>query len=138
MGRLERMKEIVKAFPNFGKGVGYKMCVVDEFNDTKELKTSEEMTEEYAKGLCKTCTFDTCRYSTIKTCAIKESIKQACFAGIKVGAEQQKKKSDNQLTHAKEVIMSLLNTFVYDMAEEDLDVGQIDVRIRAEQFLREV
>lgn len=45
----------------------------------------EEMAEDYAKGLCKTCTVDTCRYSTIQTCAIKESIKQAHFDGLKAG-----------------------------------------------------
>lgn len=39
MNRLERMKEIMKASPNFGKGVGYKMCMVDEFEKVNaELK----------------------------------------------------------------------------------------------------
>ena len=42
----------------------------------------EEMAEEYAEGLCKTCTFDTCRYNTLQTCAIKESLKQAYLAGL--------------------------------------------------------
>ena len=37
MTKDERMKEIVKASPDFGKRVGYKMCVVDEFHDIKEL-----------------------------------------------------------------------------------------------------
>ena len=37
MTKEERMKEIVKASPDFGKRVGYKMCVVDEFHDMKEL-----------------------------------------------------------------------------------------------------
>ncbi len=37
MTRAERMKEIVKEHPDFGKGVGYKMCVVDEFHDIQEL-----------------------------------------------------------------------------------------------------
>jgi hypothetical protein len=32
------MKEILKASPNFGKRVGYKMCVVDELHDIKELE----------------------------------------------------------------------------------------------------
>lgn len=43
----------------------------------------EELAEEYAKGLCKTCTVDTCRYNTLQTCAIKEYIKQAYLAGLK-------------------------------------------------------
>lgn len=38
MNRLERMKEIIKENPNFGKRVGLKMCVVDEFHDIKELE----------------------------------------------------------------------------------------------------
>ena len=47
--------------------------------------TDEEMAEKYAKELCKTCTLDTCRYSTIQTCAIKEYLKQAHLAGLKAG-----------------------------------------------------
>ena len=38
MTKEERMKEIAKASPNFGKRVGYKMCVVDELHDMKELE----------------------------------------------------------------------------------------------------
>lgn len=38
MNRLERMKEILKASPDFGKRVGYKMCVVDVFHDMKDLE----------------------------------------------------------------------------------------------------
>ena len=49
----------------------------------------EEMTEEDAQGLCKTCTVDTCRYNTLKTCAIKESIKQAFLAGLKAGRAER-------------------------------------------------
>ena len=37
MTKDERMKEIAKASPDFGKRVGYKMCVIDEFHDMKEL-----------------------------------------------------------------------------------------------------
>lgn len=36
MNRLERIKEIIKASPDFGKRVGYKMCIVDELHDVKE------------------------------------------------------------------------------------------------------
>ena len=49
MNRLERMKEIMKTNPDFGKGVGYKMCVVDEFHDMKELeKEAEDNKPPYA------------------------------------------------------------------------------------------
>ena len=34
----ERMKEIMKAIPDFGKRVGYKICVVDELYDMNELE----------------------------------------------------------------------------------------------------
>lgn len=34
MTKAERMKEIAKEYPDFGKGVGYKMCMTDEL-DTK-------------------------------------------------------------------------------------------------------
>ena len=44
--------------------------------------TAEEKAEEYVKGLCKTCTFDTCRHNALQTCAIKESLKQAYLDGL--------------------------------------------------------
>ena len=47
--------------------------------------TDEEMAEKYAKGLCKTCKVDVCRYSKIQTCVTKESLKQAYLAGLKAG-----------------------------------------------------
>lgn len=49
--------------------------------------TDEEKAENYAKGLCKTCTFDTCRHNALQTCAIKESLKQAHLAGLKAGKD---------------------------------------------------
>lgn len=45
--------------------------------------------------------------------------------------------ADEKLTRAKEIITALLNVFVGDIPEEDLDVGQIDVREKAEKFLKE-
>lgn len=59
--------------------------------------TDEETAEEYAKGLCKTCTVDTCRYSIFQTCAIKESIKQAFLAGLKAGRPKWHKVADGDL-----------------------------------------
>ena len=47
--------------------------------------TDEEMAEKYAKGLCKTCKVDVCRYSKIQTCVTKESLKQAYLAGAEFG-----------------------------------------------------
>ena len=50
MTKDERMKEIAKSSPNFGKRVGYKMCVVDEFHDMKELlEENAELKEENKK-----------------------------------------------------------------------------------------
>lgn len=45
---------------------------------------------------------------------------------------------DRQLLRAKEIITSLLNVFVYDMANDEMDAGHIDTKIEAEQFLKEV
>ena len=52
MTKDERMKEIAKASPNFGKRVGYKMCVVDELHDIKELEKEAErfVSEKSDKG----------------------------------------------------------------------------------------
>lgn len=50
MTKEERMKEIAKASPDFGKMTGYKMCVVDELYDIKELqKENAELKEELKK-----------------------------------------------------------------------------------------
>ena len=49
--------------------------------EDREL-TDEEIAENYAKGLCKTCTFDTCRHNALQTCTIKESLKQAYLDGL--------------------------------------------------------
>lgn len=43
-----------------------------------------------------------------------------------------------QLAEAKEIIIALLNVFVYDLADDELNSGDIDVRDKAEQFLRKV
>ena len=59
MTKAERMKEIMKANPDFGKGVGYKMCVVDELNDMKEQTCSN--CKHYAKTYAKT--YELCYYS---------------------------------------------------------------------------
>lgn len=59
--------------------------------------TDEEMANKYAKELCKTCTLDTCRYSTIQTCAIKEYLKQAFLAGLKAGRPKWHKVDDGDL-----------------------------------------
>ena len=56
--------------------------------------TYEEMAEKYAKGLCKTCKVDVCRYSKIQTCTTKESLKQAYLAGLKAGRPQWHKVAD--------------------------------------------
>ena len=51
--------------------------------------TDEEKAENYAKGLCKTCTFDTCRHNALQTCAIKESLKQAYLDGHTEGRKEK-------------------------------------------------
>ena len=56
--------------------------------------TDEEKAEEYAKGLCKTCKVDVCRHSTIQTCAIKESLKQAHLDGLEADRPKWHKVAD--------------------------------------------
>lgn len=41
-----------------------------------------------------------------------------------------------QLTKAKEIITALLNVFVYDLADDEMDSGDIDTMVKAEQFLK--
>lgn len=36
---------------------------------------------------------------------------------------------------AKEIVTALLNVFVYDLADDEMDSGDIDVKVKAEQFL---
>lgn len=47
MGRLERMKEITKAHPYFGKGEVLKMCITDEIPN--ELYSAKAWNETYQK-----------------------------------------------------------------------------------------
>ena len=60
--------------------------------------TDEEMAEKYAKGLCKTCKVDVCRYGKIKTCVTKESLKQAYLAGAEFGFQKGIKAKINTTT----------------------------------------
>ena len=60
--------------------------------------TDEEMAEKYAKGLCKTCKVDVCRYSKIQTCVTKESLKQAYLAGAEFGFQKGIKAKINTTT----------------------------------------
>lgn len=50
MTKLERMKEIAKANPDFGKRVGYKMCVIDELHDIKELEKENALLKGRNEG----------------------------------------------------------------------------------------
>ena len=70
--------------------------------------TDKEMAEEYAKGLCKTCTLDTCRNNTLHTCAIKEYIKQAHLAGLKAGRPKWHKVADRDLPKEEDLEMQVL------------------------------
>lgn len=50
----------------------------------------------------------------------------------------QGEKAKEQLAKAKEIITALLNVFVYDLADDEMDTGDIDTKIKAEQFLKEI
>ncbi len=77
-----------------------------------------------------------------KKWAPKQDMLAAAFIeGVKWLARESMKeqaKQDEQLPRAKEIITSLLNVFVYDLADDEMDTGSIDTKIKAEQFLREV
>lgn len=70
----------------------------------EQITTDEELTEDYVEGLCKTCTVHTCRHNILKTCAIKESVKQAFLAGLKAKTEQHKV-SEQLPTEEKEYLL---------------------------------
>lgn len=76
----------------------------------------EELAEEYSKGLCKTCTVDTCRYNTLQTCAIKESIKQAFLAGLKAKTQWHNlRENPNDLPKNTESVLCVLWGTTYDV-----------------------
>ena len=52
--------------------------------------------------------------------------------------EERKKENAELKEKAKDIVTALLNVFVYDLAEEELDVGQLDLKTKAEQFLKEL
>lgn len=75
MSKEERMKEILKENPNFGKGVGYKMCVVDELHDIKELQKELKAEKEYSATLRK----EIDEYTNSHTlCAKYKELEKAC------------------------------------------------------------
>ena len=77
--------------------------------------TDEEKAENYAKGLCKTCTFDTCRHNTLQTCAIKESLKQAHLDGLKANKPKwhDLRKNPEDLPKECENVLCVCNDFGY-------------------------
>lgn len=110
--------------------------------------TDEEMAEKYAKGLCKTCKVDVCRYSKIKTCTTKESLKQAYLAGLKdckhdnkscpndescVHYNKWEEYKNQQLTKAKELIKEMLSILPKENIEDIYEITE-----EAEQFINEV
>ena len=76
MNRAKRMKEILKASPDFGKRVGYAMCMTDEL----PAMTDEEMAEAYVKKNC-----DDSLHSFRG-----QELKEAYLAGLKAQKEKMK------------------------------------------------
>lgn len=121
MTKGERMKEIAKASPDFGKRVGYKMCVVDEFHDMKELLEEnaelKEVHESDKRSLAliakKGADFEKAYNET------EELLDKQIEATYKVVEENKE---------AKEIIKELLFT------SNELDEN---TRSKAEQFLKE-
>jgi hypothetical protein len=63
----------------------YEHCKTDKHEkwEIKKMNNEElkQEAEKYAKGLCKTCTSNVCRFSAIKTCMNVEVIKESYLAG---------------------------------------------------------
>ena len=76
MNRAKRMKEILKASPDFGKRVGYAMCMTDEL----PAMTDKEMAEEYVKKNCDDS------LSSFRG----QELKEAYLAGLKAQKEKMK------------------------------------------------
>ena len=116
MTKYERMKEIVKASPDFGKRVGYKMCVVDEFHDIKELlEENAELQEENKKWK-------------------DEWQKQVQKANDEGYARTLQ---TIQLTKAKELIKKLLGCLRQDTNDPETNYYVCKYMTEAEQFLKE-
>ena len=66
---------------------------------------------------------------------IYPNVLKAVTVGVQKGAEFGYNKGKNE---AIEIITALLNVFVYDLADDEMDSGNIDVKEKAEQFLKEL
>jgi len=77
MTKLERMKEIAKASPGFGKRVGYKMCVIDELHDIKELEKENAELKEQNRKLLESCEGATMMYEHLTKA--KELLKKMSY-----------------------------------------------------------
>lgn len=86
--------------------------------------TDEEKAENYAKGLCKTCTFDSCRHNTLQTCAIKESLKRAFLDGLKASRPKWHKVAEGDIPSCNNLV--LFKTDANDYTDVDYYTGKID------------
>jgi len=149
MNKEERMKEILKASPDFGKGVGYKMCVVDELHDIKELEKENELAKSLlycTKRTCDNCGFVNCenfqRQRKSEPCAMyisyRDRIKNLAHENDVLresynNSEMNLGYISAQLTEARDLVLRLStcleghhnNNFEYELLQE------------AEQFLKE-
>ena len=118
MTKGERMKEIAKASPDFGKRVGYKMCVVDEFHDMKELL--EENAELKRQVEQKQHLADVRLEQSLENYKLFSDERKA-----RIDVDIALDNTTDQLTYAKTIIQDLLdNTDEY-------------ARQRAKDFLKE-
>lgn len=93
--------------------------------------TDEEKAEEYTKGLCKTCTLDTCRNNTMHTCAIKEYIKQAFLAGLKAGKDMNVATRWHEYSERPK---KKINALCFDISQNKFILGFYD--LEADEWLR--
>ena len=118
MTKEERMKEIAKASPNFGKRVGYKMCVVDELHDMKELEAQNKWLEGCKSELAEHLGKANDRIAELEkeNAELKEKLKpENCLKLL--AKEGYIKFTSDQLTKAKEIIEELYNIIPASMAD---------------------
>lgn len=68
MNRLERLKQIAKEHPDFGKKVGLKMYVIDEFNQERDrVSRQPDIVENKMVNLKKELELETVRAASTET-----------------------------------------------------------------------
>ena len=123
MNKVERMTEIAKASPDFGKRVGYKMCVVDELHDIKELEKEAErfVSEKSDKG-----NFDTEQFG--KAYFSESSMKQALVKFT----EQRKVRTEIEINGVRFSSISDMLQYMDKLRDHIIDLENKNAELKAQ------